>query len=57
VRFPTFAINVWITVMASANWVSNFDDVEEVLDSWDMLEKIGEVKRSWVKDKAMMKEQ
>jgi len=44
--------------MASANWVSKFDDVEaEVPDSWDMLEKIREVKHSWVKDKAMMKEQ
>ena len=42
-RFPTFAINVWITVMASANWVSKFNDVEEVPDSWDMLEKVGEV--------------
>jgi len=57
VRFPIFAINVWITVMASANWVSKFDDVKEVPDSWDMLEKIGEVKLSWMKDKAMMKEQ
>jgi len=57
VRFPTFAINVWITIMASANWVSKFDDVEEVPDSWDMLEKVREVERSWVKDKAMMKEQ
>jgi len=43
--------------MASANWVSKFDDVEEVPDSWIMLKKIGKVKRSWVKDKAMMKEQ
>jgi len=57
VRFPTFAINVWITVMASANWVSKFNDVEEVPDSWDMLEKVGEVECSWMKDKAMMKEQ
>jgi len=43
--------------MASANWISKFDNVEEIPDSWDMLEKIEEVKRSWVKDKAMMKEQ
>ena len=57
VRFPTFAINVWITVIASANWVSKFDYVEEVPDSWDMLEKVGEVEHSWVKDKAKMKEQ
>jgi len=57
VRFPTFAINIWITVMASANWVSKFNDVEEVSDSWDMLEKVGEVGCGWVKDKAMMKEQ
>jgi len=56
-RFPTFAINVWITIMASANWVSKSNDVEEVPDSWDMLEKVGEVERSWVKDKAMIKEQ
>ena len=56
-RFPTFAINVWITVMTSANWVSKFNDVEEVPDSWDMLKKVGEVEHSWVKDKAMMKEQ
>ena len=56
-RFPTFAIDVWITVMASANWVSKFNNVEEVPDSWDMLEKVGEVERSWVKDKAVMKEQ
>ena len=56
-RFPTFAINIWITVMASANWVSKFNDVGEVPDSWDMLEKVGKVERSWVKDKAMMKEQ
>jgi len=57
VRFSTFAINVWITVMASANWVSKFNDVEEVPDSWDMLEKVGEVECSWMKDKAMIKEQ
>jgi len=56
-RFPTFAINVWITVMASANWISKFDDMEEVPDSWDILEKVVEVECSWVKDKAMMKEQ
>jgi len=31
--------------------------MEEVPDSWDMLEKVGKVERSWVKDKAMMKEQ
>jgi len=46
VRFPIFAINVWITIMASANWVSKFNDVEEVPDSWDMLEKIMEVECS-----------
>ena len=57
VRFPIFAINVWITIMASTNWVSKFNNVEEVPDSWDMLEKIGEVEHSWVKDKAVMKEQ
>jgi len=43
--------------MASANWVSKFNDVEEVPDSWDMLKKVGEVERSWMKNKAMMKEQ
>ena len=43
--------------MASANCVSKFDDMEEVPDSWDILEKIGEVERSWVKDQAVMKEQ
>ena len=48
---------IWITVMASANWVSKFNNVEEVPDSWDMLEKVGEVECSWVKDKTMMKEQ
>jgi len=42
--------------MASANWVSKFDNVEEVPDSWDMLEKVGEVEHSGVKDKAMIKE-
>jgi len=57
VRFPTFAINLWITVMASSNWVSKFDDVEEVPDSWHILKKVGEVECSWVKDKAVMKEQ
>jgi len=51
VRFPTFAINVWITIMASANWISKFNNVEEVPDSWDMLEKVGEVEHSWVKIK------
>ena len=29
--------------------------MEEVPDSWDMLEKVGEVQHSWVKDKAVMK--
>jgi len=57
VRFFTFAINIWITILASANWVSKFNDVEEVPDSWDMLKKVGEVEHSWVKDKAVMKEQ
>ena len=56
-RFPTFAINILITVMASVNWVSKFNNVEEVSDSCDMLEKVREVERSWVEDKAMMKEQ
>ena len=56
-RFSTFAINVWITIKASANWVFKFDNVEEVPDSWDMLEKVGEVEHSCVKDKAVMKEQ
>jgi len=31
--------------------------MEEVPDSWDMLEKAREVEHSWVKDKAVMKEQ
>ena len=35
--------------MASANWISKFNNVEEVPDSWDMLEKVREVERSWVK--------
>jgi len=28
-----FAINVWITVMVSANWFSKFDNAEVVPDS------------------------
>jgi len=28
-----FAINIWITVMASANWFSKFNDAEVVPDS------------------------
>ena len=36
VKFPMFAINVWITVIVSANWFSKFDDMEVVPDSWDM---------------------
>ena len=56
-RFPMFAINIWITIMASANWFSEFDNMEEVLDSWDMLEKIGEVDHSCVNERAMVREQ
>jgi len=52
-----FVINTWITVMASANWVSRLDDVEEVPDSQDVLKKMGEVECSWVKDEVVMKEQ
>jgi len=52
-----FAINVWITVMASANWFSKFDDVKVVPNSWDMLEKVGEVECSSMKDRAVVREQ
>jgi len=57
VRSPTFAINICITVMVSANWFSKFDDVEVVPDSWDMSEKVGEVECSSVKERAMVREQ
>jgi len=43
--------------MASANWFSKFDDAEVVPDSWDMLEKMGEVERGSVKERAMVGEQ
>ena len=55
-RFPMFIINTWITVMVSANWVSRFDDMELIPDSWDISEKMGVVEHSCVKDKAVMKE-
>ena len=57
VRFFMFTINIWITVMASANWFSKFDDVEVVPDSWDMSEKVEEVERSSVKERAVVREQ
>jgi len=43
--------------MVSANWFSKFDDAEVVSDSWDMSEKMGEVERSSVKERAVVGEQ
>ena len=52
-----FTVNVWITVMASANWFSKFDDVKMVPDSLNMSEKVGEVERSSVKERALVRKQ
>jgi len=43
--------------MVSANWVSKLDDMEEVPDSWDMSEKVGEVEHSFVNERAVVGEQ